>query len=232
MAFRWTCPYCNHDTIVVSTNYLYNRIICELENSKGPVVLEVSLIACPNQECIGLTLFVDLFDYDDKTGETAEHLEHWDLIPQSSAKVFPDYIPLAIRTDYEESCSIRNLSPKASATLARRCLQGMIRDFYGIKESNLSRAIIKIENRVDPLTWKSIDATRKIGNIGAHMEKDIDLIIEVEPKEAQALINLIEILINDWYINRHQRELMLNSIISIADSKAELKQIKPDESEI
>ena len=28
--------------------------------------------------------------------------------------------------DYEEACAIVNLSPKASATLSRRCLQGMI----------------------------------------------------------------------------------------------------------
>jgi hypothetical protein len=44
----------------------------------------------------------------------------------------PDYIPEQIKDDYYEACSILNLSPKASATLARRCLQGMIRDFWGI----------------------------------------------------------------------------------------------------
>ena len=42
-----------------------------------------------------------------------------------------------------------------------------------------------IKDKVDPLTWKSIDATRKIGNIGAHMEKDINLIVDVDPKEAR-----------------------------------------------
>jgi hypothetical protein len=31
----------------------------------------------------------------------------------------------------------------------------------------------------------AIDHVRKIGNIGAHMEADINVIVEVEPKEAQ-----------------------------------------------
>ena len=38
--------------------------------------------------------------------------------PTSSAKQYPDYIPKAIRDDYEEAYSIVNLSPKASAALS------------------------------------------------------------------------------------------------------------------
>lgn len=228
MPYSWTCPYCNHDTIV-SSNELFNRIHCDLKNSEGEKLLEIRWIACPNEECNRLTLVADLFDYDYRTGDTVDYLKHWDLIPQSIAKVFPGYIPQAIRTDYEEACSIKDLSPKASATLSRRCLQGMIRDFYGVTKKNLYQEIEVIKDLIDPLTWQAIDATREIGNIGAHMEKDIDLIIDVEPEEAQALITLIEILINDWYINRHQRELSLNSVISIAGAKVDQKMIKPSE---
>jgi len=35
---------------------------------------------------------------------------------------------------------------------------------------------------------EAIDYVRQIGNIGAHMEKDIDQVIPVEPDEAQLLI--------------------------------------------
>ena len=31
--------------------------------------------------------------------------------------------------------------------------------------------------------WQAIDAVRSIGNIGAHMEKDINLIVDVDPEE-------------------------------------------------
>jgi len=58
------------------------------------------------------------------------------------------------------------------------------------------------------------------------MEKDIDLIIDVELKEAQLLIGLIEILIKDWYIAKHEREKYLESIIGVAGKKKELKQKK------
>jgi hypothetical protein len=53
----------------------------------------------------------------------------WKLLPESRAKEFPDYVPAAILDDYRQACRIASFSPKASATLARRCLQGMIRDF-------------------------------------------------------------------------------------------------------
>ena len=92
------------------------------------------------------------------------------------AKVFPDYVPAAIRADYLEACLVRDLSPKASATLSRRCLQGMIRDFWGIKKARLIDEIEALKDKTDELTWEAIDSVRSIGNIGAHMQKDIDLI--------------------------------------------------------
>jgi hypothetical protein len=131
----------------------------------------------------------------------------------------PEYIPVAIREDYEEACLIRSLSPKASATLSRRCLQGIIRDFWGVKKGRLVDEIQAIEEKTDPLTWSAIDSVRKIGNIGAHMEKDINLIVEVDEAEAGLLINLIEILIKDWYITRHEREKRLSSIVGVAEAK-------------
>ena len=57
-----------------------------------------------------------------------------------------------------------------------------------------------------PESVEAIDHVRTIGNIGAHMEKDIDLIIEVDPGEAQALIELIELLFEEWYVAKYERE--------------------------
>ncbi|UOV00141.1 DUF4145 domain-containing protein [Chryseobacterium daecheongense] len=116
------------------------------------------------------------------------------------------------------------LSPKASATLSRRCLQGIIRDFWGISKSRLIDEINAIEEKVDPLTWKSIDAVRKVGNIGAHMEKDINLIIDVEPNEAKLLLELIELLFEEWYVHRYEREQKLKEIVELAKSKEDLKK--------
>lgn len=147
--------------------------------------------------------------------------------PNSLAKQFPEYIPEAILNDYKEACAIVNLSPKASATLSRRCLQGMIRDFFDIKESNLARAIEKLEGKIPAPQWRVIDGIRRIGNIGAHMEKDINLIVDIEPGEAQKLIKLIEHLLEQWYINRHDQEQLYADIIDIDESK-QAERKKPE----
>ncbi len=124
-----------------------------------------------------------------------------------------------LRDDYQEACLIKYKSPKASATLCRRCLQGIIRDFWGIKKSRLIDEIAALEEKVDARTWQAIDSVRHVGNIGAHMEKDVDLIIDVDPEEAALLIWLIETLFEEWYVERHEKELKMQKIIQVAQEK-------------
>lgn len=38
------------------------------------------------------------------------------------------------------------------------------------------------------------------------MEKDVNLIIDIDPGEARLLIELIESLIKEWYIDKHERK--------------------------
>jgi hypothetical protein len=51
------------------------------------------------------------------------------------------------------------------------------------------------------------------------MEKDINVIVDVEPTEAAALVKLIEYLIEDWYVNKHEREEHLKGIVALKDAK-------------
>jgi hypothetical protein len=182
-------------------------------------------ITCPNPECREYMLTATLSHAKDAPNGwvAGKFIKSWRLRPESEARPFPAYIPAPLREDYEEACLIRDLSPKASATLSRRCLQGMIRDFYGVRERTLFDEINAIKDKVDPAIWEAIDAVRSIGNIGAHMEKDINLVIDVDPEEAQALIRLIEVLFEEWYIARKQRAEHLASIVAIADNKKNLK---------
>ena len=120
---------------------------------------------------------------------------------------------------YEEACSIVNLSPKASATLSRRCLQGMIRDFFQVSKANLFEEINAIKDKIPTEQWAVLDGLRRIGNIGAHMERDINLIVDIEPGEAQKLIKLIELLLQQWYIERHNQQELYADIIGIDQAK-------------
>lgn len=228
MAFNWTCPHCKTKTTINSDDYSTDESNLIINNSDGTKSLDVIWLVCPNTDCKKLSLNATLYEYKSNsyTWIRGSFIRQWTLIPDTNANIYPDYIPVAIRNDYEEAYKILELSPKASATLSRRCLQGMIRDFWGVSKGRLIDEIIEIKDKVDPLTWKSIDAIRKMGNIGAHMEKDINIIIEVDPKEAQLLIQLIEMLLEEWYIYRYERELKLKSIVEVAESKVETKKNK------
>ena len=59
------------------------------------------------------------------------------------------------------------------------------------------------------------------------MEKDINLIVDVDPEEANLLIGLIEGLLHDWYVSRHDREEQMQKIISAAAGKKALKAGSP-----
>lgn len=145
--------------------------------------------------------------------------------PPFGTKSIPDYVPDAIRVDYQEAVAIVELSPKASAALARRCLQGMIRDFWSIKAKSLFEEIAALKENIPVSQWLAIDAVRKIGNIGAHMEKDVNLIVNVEPDEARVLLKLIELLVDKWYVARHDEEILLSNIAKIAEEKQALRKL-------
>lgn len=224
MSFRWRCPYCDHNATIVDENHGASRFEFNNGSKYGYQALKAYVTVCPNPECAEYTLELSLHDHVQVVAggyKDQDAKKRWSLLPASSAKPMPAYVPAAIVADYEEACAIKMLSPKASATLSRRCLQGMIRDFHGIAMKTLFQEIEAIKDKVDPSTWAAIDAVRQIGNIGAHMEKDIDIIVDVDPDEAQLLINLIETLIQDWYVVRHQREERLKNIIAVAATKQE-----------
>jgi hypothetical protein len=55
------------------------------------------------------------------------------------------------------------------------------------------------------------------------MESDVNLIIEIEPDEAQMLIELIETLFEEWYVQRQARTERLAKIAAIRAEKDALK---------
>ncbi|WP_441280268.1 DUF4145 domain-containing protein [Bradyrhizobium sp. 63_E2_N1_3] len=236
---NWTCPYCRHAQ-VVSAERIHD-VDSELEVHGSRLTtpyLRVTAVVCANDQCRELTLSAGLSSIVVAKTPVGTHRhvrrpgKSWTLLPPSTAKPQPDCVPEPLRADYAEACAIRDLSPKASATIIRRCLQGMIRDFCGIKKGRLIdeikelRALVEAGNAPRGVQHDSVDAidhVRGIGNIGAHMEKDINTIIDVDPDEAQRLIELTEMLFEEWYEARHRREQRLQQIGAIAAEKAQAK---------
>ena len=220
--FTWTCPFCNTTTTINKDDFSSSKHDLYIDTKHGTKSLYTYFIVCPNPDCKEYSLKLQIFnrplvaDIGYRIGELEKEIT---VIPSFTSKVYPSYIPFSIRNDYYEACQIQELSPKASATLSRRCIQGMIRDFWGISKRRLFDEISALEEKIDPLTWKAIDSVRKIGNIGAHMEKDVNIVIDVTPSEASLLIELIETLMQDWYITRHERENRLKQIVAMSAKK-------------
>ena len=229
---RWKCPYCGHAQIVTDATYNQADVPIFNDLSKhGLIGGKVISTVCSNEECKEISLEFALHNVvDTQSGHrlTRARLHSWTLLPESSEKPQPGYIPEPIRKDYKEACGVLDLSANASATLSRRCLQGMIRDFCGIEKRTLKEQIDHLREMVaegnaprgvSHDTMEGIDTVREFGNIGAHMAKDINLMIDVEPDEAQALIRLIEMLFEDWYVARHERERKLKELGVMACKK-------------
>lgn len=203
MTASFQCPYCKHFSVLSEENHKSGEIILA-----GYVHFFNHLYLCSNPDCgkAGYRIFIseNLFHYSDTDIREIENFTFPDS--ENLPKELAACIPENIRQDFYEAHLIKSLSPKASATLARRCLQGMIRDFWNITDKKtLFQEIDAIRDRIFPETWDAIHAVREIGNFGAHMQEDVSTILDIEPEEAEMLLELIEFLAKEWYISREER---------------------------
>lgn len=209
----YLCPFCGCVQSFYGSFTCVNNGIHSKSNSIPERWRESSFsfytIECSNAACNRISVL----------GINRTSKKQVDIVPQVTIKSYPNYIPEQIRNDYSEAVMIIDASPKAAATLFRRCLQGMIRDFWGIKAGRLYDEISELQEKVSVSQWAAIDALRKVGNIGAHMEKDVNTIVDIEPDEARKLMKLIELLFEKWYIARHDEEKLLGDIVNISSQK-------------
>ena len=154
---------------------------------------------------------------------------------------YPDFVPQAIRNDYSEASLITKLSPKAAATLARRCLQEIIRDYWKItpefwgnnpeireyckvKKDKIHNVILFQEIKaveklgcIDAPIITAFKQLKDIGNIGAHPQENIDTIVPIEPGEAETLLKLIDLIIRKTYIQRQSDNMLLQEIEGLSN---------------
>jgi len=239
---NWTCPHCNQKQTATAASVGF--VIAKLDGGTHVSRFEsrkcmIETRQCANSDCNQLTIFVNI-GYKDKLvrkgGEGFEYEPDFDhnlfsgqVYPSPKGRVQPACIPQQIVKDYQEACLIRDLSPKASATLARRAVQGIIRDFASISKNRLVDEIDELRTRIGNGTAPpeftldivdAIDGIRQIGNIGAHMEKDVNIITDVDPDEADLLIELIEDMFEMLYVARENRKQRLSKLNAITQSKA------------
>ncbi|MDH4161112.1 MAG: DUF4145 domain-containing protein [Nitrospirota bacterium] len=218
--YLWHCPFCDTDQIVSSEGMQASFSDLTAENAEGPRRLVVKFVVCPNPKCrqFALDASLHLLTISGNRGYTGKHLKTWNLVPPSRARTFPVSIPRAVLEDYREACLVAETSPKAASALARRCLSGMLRDFWSVQPGSLSDEFRQVKGTADPLTWEAVESVRNTGLIGPRMESEGAEIQDSEPGESQLLIGLIETLIHDWYVNRDVRRKRLAEIKQIAET--------------
>ena len=162
------------------------------------------------------------------------------IYPQAVIPIVDASVPEPLAEDYKEGWSILDRSPKSSAVLARRCVQGAIRNFCGISKDRLNQEIDELERRYEegslgPLApyvthdlLEAIESVRKVGNIGAHMEKDVNKVIPIKHEEAKLLLELVGTLFTEWYQARSEREARLQKLVGVASNKAAAKARKSE----
>jgi len=135
-------------------------------------------------------------------------------------------VPEKLAKDYNEARTILDFSPKASAALARRCLQNLIREHLGIQERDLTSEIQKLlaQGNLPSHLSDNIDAIRHIGNFAAHPIKDQQstMITEVEPGEAEWILDVLEGLFDFFFVqpeNMKKKRAALNEKLKNAGKK-------------
>lgn len=168
--------------------------------------LETNFVDCTT--CFNTTIFANLVISKDESTRLS-------IKPFSSAVVYPDYVPADPVQDYSEAVMIADLSPRASLTLSRRALQGLIRlKFPKTKQGALYNEINSLDDIVTGPEKAALHALRDLGNIGAHPK---DIAEQVTQEEAMHATKIIEFIIKKWYIEPHEDNEALEQIVS--DSK-------------
>lgn len=170
-------------------------------NAEGRAYWMYRTAECP--ACDGITIETTIGN------DNQNPLREWQQIHPLGANrgPVPPEVPAAISEDYVEACNVLPISPKASAALSRRCLQGMLRA-NGYKDKDLAKEIDQLLSEADPKKAlptrirETIDAIRNFGNFSAHPidDKTTLQIISVEAHEAEWCLEVIEDLFDHFYV--------------------------------
>lgn len=227
------CPHCSTS---VKFEWEYNGPIKKISDGKGYFLIYDT---CPN--CTESVIYYSLCNYNYDTGYAridSNDEGNWDIesekiiFPNKSKFSFPENIPSKYFDDYEESLKVLSASPKASAALSRRLLQLILRDEYNIKKRTLSdeiEAFINLEGIPSHIT-DAVDAIRNIGNLAAHPTKDKNTgeIINVEPGEAEWLVEVIEALFDFCFVQpkklEQRREELNNKLAELGKPALKTKE--------
>jgi hypothetical protein len=227
---NWECPHCGTFTTINVGDDTSAWATLNDRSTHGPAQLHVASVSCPNPKCKQMTIDLKVYSTQQRPNGTTipkDRLHAHRLWPEGKVMPLPNAVPEAIRKTYREAVLVKPVSGTASAALSRRCLQGIVRDFFEIPQSKrgeLGAELSFVKDRINSQVWDDIQAVRAVGDIGAHMDKNVDYIVDVDPKEADLLVGLIEELFKVWYMERERRSEQSKKLHGLLVDKRQLQK--------
>ena len=120
----------------------------------------------------------------------------------------PVEVPPEIGAEYIEAARLRTISPRASAALARRCLQLALHD-HGFRARSLEQEIEKAEQagKCSTVLAEKLHMVRMVGNYAAHgTPDDSGGFLTVEPGELEALFGALDEFFDVFYVKPARHE--------------------------
>ncbi len=192
------CPHCLIGISEYWQDELESKLIDNVEDKKFQIASQICT------ECKKLiikmttdTLVTGQFRHWQQTGEKYLHPK------KPNRKPIPTTVPKKFSKDYFEAVAVLSDSPNASSALSRRVLQHILEEISKVAKDRLGAQIkeARKKERFDPKLDGLLDYVRKFGNFGAHATKDYtDRIIDVEPGEAETMLEIIEALFDYYYL--------------------------------
>ena len=130
--------------------------------------------------------------------------KEWLVYPKGATRPVPREVSPPYSQDFIEACLVLPDSEKASAALARRCLQSILRDKAQTTKRDLADQIDEVINsgKLPSHITEGLHAVRNIGNFAAHPMKSTSTgtIVNVEPGEAEWTLDVIESLFDFYFV--------------------------------
>lgn len=229
----WLCPHCYKAATMREGDDIFTASGKIENHDGGRATYTFKAYSCPNPQCRKLSIRINISDnianptihigeinssYAIKQYRDRQKIDlDMMLIPFGNAREWPEYVNKNVREDYKEACLVLSFSPKASATLLRRCLQTIIRDFWKIERGTLYEEIKAIpDEKIDPELKQLFLDLKDAGNFGAHLSEET-LYLEMSQEEAETIIEFIETVIDKTYIQAEKDKQLSQKMNDIGE---------------
>jgi hypothetical protein len=216
------CPYCN---VGFKPDWHRYERVARDGSVSGNAAL--NLLVCNCSECTQIIVH-GRWTVQMAADRWLEHGEEMAIFPvHAPDRLVPPEVVDEYAQDFKEATAVLPVSPKASAALSRRLLQHIIREKAGIQRPNLNREIDDLidSNQLPTDLAHDLDMIRQLGNFAAHPVKATvsGQIVDIEPGEAEALLDLLEELLDFYFVRparRQQKRDALNAKLAAAGKPA------------